>query len=199
MNVPAGAAFDARMRAIPTALFRHALAALSVAALLPVFSEPVTTTLAGSGVRGSGGDGAAATLAKLDNPFGVVRGPDGAIWFCEYDGQVVRHIAGTGAKGFTGNGGPAKEATFAGPKGISVGPGGDVYLADTENHAVRKIDAKSGRIELVVGAGEKGDGPEGDPLKCRLSRPHGIFVDRDGTLLIGDSENHRIVRLLPPG
>ena len=33
---------------------------------------------------------------------------------------------------------------------------------------------------------------EGDPLKCQLlARPHGVFVDKDGTVLIGDSEAHR--------
>ncbi|MBC8164677.1 MAG: hypothetical protein H7Y20_02260, partial [Bryobacteraceae bacterium] len=34
--------------------------------------------------------------------------------------------------------------------------------------------------------------PEGDPLKCKMNRPHGIFAGADGTLFIGDSEAHRI-------
>ena len=100
--------------------------------------------------------------------------------------------AGTGKQGFTGNGGPAKEATLSGPKGISIAPDGDVYLADTESHSVRRIDVRRGTVELVAGTGEKGDGPEGDPLRCQFSRPHGIFVDRDGTVVVGDSENHRV-------
>jgi len=29
-------------------------------------------------------------------------------------------------------------------------------------------------------------------LKCRMSRPHGIFVDADGAIFIGDSEAHRV-------
>ena len=36
------------------------------------------------------------------------------------------------------------------------------------------------------------DGPEPDPLRCSLSRPHGVFVDAAGTLYVGDSEAHRI-------
>ncbi|MEY2751791.1 MAG: hypothetical protein RLZZ550_1762, partial [Verrucomicrobiota bacterium] len=43
----------------------------------------------------------------------------------------------------------------------------------------------------------KHDGPDGDPLKCGLARPHGIWVDPDGTVFVGDSENHRI-RMLKP-
>jgi DNA-binding beta-propeller fold protein YncE len=101
-------------------------------------------------------------------------------------------VAGTGKKGFTGNGGPAREATLSGPKGIAVGPNGNVYLVDTESHSIRVIDAKTGRLELWVGTGEKGDGPDGPPVDCRLARPHGVWVDPDGTVFIGDSENHRV-------
>src|SRR5262249_19490187 len=114
--------------------------------------------------------------------------------------HLIHHVAGTGKKGFTGSGGPAREATLNGPKGIAIAPTGDVYLADTENHAIRRIDPRRGTLELVAGTGEKGDGPTGDPLRTRLSRPHGVFVDSDGSLFIGDSENHRIrvIRSLTP-
>ena len=53
------------------------------------------------------------------------------------------------------------------------------------------IDAKTGNLELIAGTGEKGDGPDGDPLKCRMTRLHGVFVDADGSVFIGDSEAHR--------
>jgi DNA-binding beta-propeller fold protein YncE len=106
--------------------------------------------------------------------------------------ELIDRVAGTGRLGFTGNGGRAKEATLSGPKGISVGPDGNVYLADTESHSVRMVDVKKETMELVAGTGQKGDGPDGDPLKCRFNRPHGIFVDADGTILVGDSENHRV-------
>jgi hypothetical protein len=48
-----------------------------------------------------------------------------------------------------------------------------------------------GVVSTVVGTGARGDGPDGDPLKCALARPHGVCV-HDGILYIGDSENHRI-------
>jgi hypothetical protein len=50
-------------------------------------------------------------------------------------------------------------------------------------------------ITTVAGAGERGDGPDGPARQCRLARPHGIFVAKDGTVYIADSESHRI-RLL---
>ena len=107
----------------------------------------------------------------------------------------IHHVAGTGAKGFTGNGGPAKLATLSGPKGVAIDAAGNAWLADTESHSVRMIDAKTGNLELIAGTGEKGDGPDGNPLQCKMARLHGIFCDADGTVYIGDSETHR-VRLL---
>jgi hypothetical protein len=47
----------------------------------------------------------------------------------------------------------------------------------------------------VVGNGKRGLSQTADANTAALNRPHGVFVDADGTLLIGDSENHRIVSL----
>ena len=121
-----------------------------------------------------------------------------AVYRLDMKAGVLRHVAGTGKKGFTGNGGPAKEATLSGPKGIAVGPRGNVYLADTESHTVRVINLKTGRLELLAGDGEKGDGPgSGDALRCRMDRLHGIFVDKDGSVYVGDTNNH-VVRVFRP-
>ncbi|MFG0332264.1 MAG: hypothetical protein ACF8TS_02785, partial [Maioricimonas sp. JB049] len=105
------------------------------------------------------------------------------------------HLAGTGRNGYSGHGGPAKQAALSGPKGIAFGPDGDIYLADTESHTIRVVRAADGRIETVVGNGKRGDGPDGDPLSCRLARPHGVYVDSQGQVYIGDSENHRVRKL----
>ena len=57
---------------------------------------------------------------------------------------------------------------------------------------IRRIDLASGRISTALGTGERGDGPEAAPSQCKLSRPHGLFVDLGGTLYVADSEAHRI-------
>ena len=57
------------------------------------------------------------------------------------------------------------------------------------------IDLKTGVIATVIGTGQRGDGPEGDPLQCKLNRPHGIFVAKNGLVYVGDSESHRILLL----
>lgn len=162
----------------------------------------IISTFAGTGERKPTPDGAPFATAPLSGPRALDFDKDGNLWLALREGNMilkldlahgrVYRVAGTGAKGFTGDGGPAKVATLNGPKGIAVAPNGNVYLADTENHVIRMIDVKQGTIGLVAGTGTRGDGPEGDPLKCQFNRPHGIFIDADGSVFIGDTEAHRV-------
>jgi streptogramin lyase len=162
----------------------------------------IISTFAGTGQRTITPDGAKFSTAPLDGPRAIDFNRDGDLWLALREGNAIykldlkigtiHHMAGTGEKGFAGNSGAAKLATLSGPKGISIGPNGNVYFADTESHAIRMIDTQKGTVELVAGTGERGDGPDGDPLRCKLARPHGIFVDSDGSIFIGDSENHRV-------
>jgi len=109
------------------------------------------------------------------------------------DGKTgkLAHLAGTGERGYTGDGGPAVQAKLSGPKGISLHRDA-VYIADTESHTIRRINLRQGTIETVAGTGERGDGPDGDPMKCKMNRPHGVHVDSKGVIYIGDSESHRV-------
>ncbi len=167
----------------------------------------VISTFAGTGRAGPTPDGAPIAGTPLNGPRSLDFDAAGNLWLATREGNQVfkfdlkagkiHHVAGTGKKGFTGHGGPAKAATLSGPKGIAVAPNGNVYLADTESHSVRMVDVKKGTLELIAGTGEKGDGPEGDPLKCQLARLHGLWVDPDGSIFIGDSETHR-VRVIKP-
>lgn len=159
-------------------------------------------TWLGNGERGPTPDGAALAGTPLNGPRAIAPGPEGQLYLVLREGNAVFridthadkmfHIAGTGVTGYEGDGGPAKLAKLSGPKGVAWAPGDSVYLDDTESHTIRRIDLKSGSIRTVVGTGQRGDGPDGDPLKCRLARPHGIYVASDGTVYIADSENHRI-------
>jgi len=42
-------------------------------------TEWTIETFAGTGIPGSTGDGGPALAAQIDDPYGIVRGPDGAI------------------------------------------------------------------------------------------------------------------------
>jgi sugar lactone lactonase YvrE len=167
----------------------------------------IIDTLSGTGAKQKTPDGAKLKGTPLNGPRALdfdgkhslylALREGNSVYRIDLDTQTLHHLAGTGKKGFTGNGGPAKRATLSGPKGIAIGPNGDVYLADTESHTIRVIRAKTGIIETIVGDGMKGDGPDGSPLKCRTARPHGIFVDSESNVYVGDSENYRVRKFSP--
>jgi sugar lactone lactonase YvrE len=158
-------------------------------------------TYAGTGVAQPTPDGAPLNGTPLNGPRTMAFDEKGDIYLALREGNAIyriaaaadtlHHVAGTGKQGYSGDGGPARAAELGGPKGLAYG-GGALYVADTENHVIRKIDIKSGIISTVIGTGQRGDGPETDPLQCKMSRPHGLTVDASGVLYITDSEAHRI-------
>jgi DNA-binding beta-propeller fold protein YncE len=165
------------------------------------FSSGTIETYGGTGQRQPTPDGAPVKHTSLNGPRTLAVNRDGDLYLALREGNAIyriasktatiHHVAGTGEQGYSGDGGPARLARLAGPKGLAYGRG-QLYVADTENHVVRRIDLKTGIITTVLGTGQRGDGPEPDPLRCGLSRPHGVFVDAAGALYVADSEAHRI-------
>jgi streptogramin lyase len=163
----------------------------------------VITTLVGNGRREPTPDGAKlGTDTPVAGPRALDCDRDGTLWLALREGHAVyrldlargtiHHVAGTGQKGYSGDGGPAKTAALNGPKGVAAAPDGKIYVVDTENHVIRVVDPKTGTIATAAGTGAKGDGPEGDPLGCAMNRPHGVFVDADGAVYIGDTDAYRV-------
>jgi hypothetical protein len=116
-------------------------------AIRRVDPDGIITTVAGTGVRGYGGDGGPATAAGLGGPDGVAVAADGSIYISDRDAHRIRRVdpagtittlAGTGIEGFTGNGGPAGEATFGFTARISL-DGDRLLVADQTNSCVRQI------------------------------------------------------------
>jgi sugar lactone lactonase YvrE len=165
------------------------------------FSSGTIETFGGTGERQATIEGAPVKTTPLNGPRTIAINRDGDLYLALREGNAIyriepkagtiHHLAGTGEQGYSGDGGPARVARLAGPKGLAYGRG-LLYVADTENHVVRRIELRTGVITTVLGTGHRGDGPEPDPLRCSLSRPHGVLVDAAGTLYVADSEAHRI-------
>lgn len=164
-------------------------------------SSGTIETFGGTGERQPTLDGAPVRSAALNGPRTIAVDREGTLYLALREGnaiyrvapktETIHHLAGTGEQGYSGDGGPARLATLAGPKGLACARG-RLYVADTENHVIRCIELKTRIMTTVLGTGRRGDGPEPDPLRCALSRPHGVLVDAGGVLYVGDSEAHRI-------
>lgn len=167
----------------------------------------IISTFAGTGGRQPTPDGAPLEGTPLNGPRALdfdgqhtlylALREGNAIYRIDLKDKTLHHLAGTGKSGNTGNGGPAKLATLSGPKGVAIGTDGDIYFADTESHTIRVVRLKSGTVEVVAGTGKKGDGPDGDPFKCGMNRPHGVYVAADGKIYIGDSSCNRVRVFIP--
>jgi sugar lactone lactonase YvrE len=160
------------------------------------------STLSGTGERLATPDQAPLAGTPLLGPRSIDCDRDGNAYLVLREGNAVfqidlaaghlQRLAGTGERGYTGDGGPALHATFNGPKGIAYSRSDNsLYIVDTENHVIRRLSLSTGMLDTVLGNGERGDGPDGNPLACAMNRPHGVCVHR-GVLYVSDSESHRL-------
>jgi sugar lactone lactonase YvrE len=163
------------------------------------------STFAGTGVAEHSGDGGPATAAGTFGARAVKVGPDGTVYILERQGSslravdpktgIITTIAGTTARGYAGDGGPALAAVFDAPKEMAIDSDGTLLVVDTENHAIRRID--SAGIVTNLAGGRQGPGGDGGPAELAgLDRPHGAVVGADGAIYIGDTNNHRIRKVV---
>src|SRR5688572_8865225 len=119
---------------------REFLRAFTAAAMAPRIvhaQQRRVRTVAGTGKPASPSDdlwagGADALQTPVTNPFGIVAGPDGALYWCELDTGCTRRmdlasrrvttVAGNGKKAYAGDGGRAIAASFNAPHEIRFDP-----------------------------------------------------------------------------
>lgn len=106
----------------------------------------------------------------------------------------VETIAGNGTAGFAA--GLGTNATLNAPARVCVDPLGNIYFSENGNHAIRRMDT-NGWVSRVAG-GVKGF-QDGDSETAKFAQPAGICLHPDGSLLVADSENQRIRRIVLNG
>jgi DNA-binding beta-propeller fold protein YncE len=166
------------------------------------------TTIAGTGAKGFSGDGGLASKAEFGGVYCVALNPKGdRIYLADLDNRRIRMvdtktgrvktIAGNGQAGVPRDGADATEAPLLDPRAVCADDRGNVYILERNGNALRVVDPK-GKIRTVVGTGAKGlTGDGGDALKATLNGPKHLCADREGNVIIADTENHVIRKYLP--
>jgi uncharacterized protein (TIGR03437 family) len=117
----------------------------------------IISTVAGSGLEGSSGDGGPATEARLRAPRGVAINAGGELFISDTGNHRIRKvttdgriqtIAGGETAAFSGDGGPATSARLNGPLGLTLDGAGNVYVADTGNNRVRRLSPELAPVVL---------------------------------------------------
>jgi sugar lactone lactonase YvrE len=156
--------------------------------------DGTVSTLAGSGLTGFT-DGNAA-VAKFSSPFALTVDASGNVYVADKRNNRIRKITSDGTvstlagsvAGFAD--GIGTSALFSGPLGITCDASGNIYVADAGNNRIRKI-TPTGIVNTLQGTGIAGyvDGPS---TVASFNAPFGIAIDINGTLYIGDQNNHAI-------
>ncbi len=168
----------------------------------------VVSTFAGTGKKAFGGDGGPAEKADFSGIYSITfDAPRENLYVVDLENRrvraidmktkTVRPVAGNGTKAIPQDGSDAVSSPLFDPRAVAVAKNGDIYILERSGNALRVVDAK-GKIRTVVGTGKAGPWtPTENPLEATLKGPKHLCVDKDGNVLIADSDNHVIRKYLP--
>lgn len=166
-------------------------------------------SLIGTPLHAAPGDGIVTIIGPgtnaltPNNPYGVIIGPDDALYWADFGSDRVLRldltsghaasVAGSGAKGHRGDGGAAVEAELNAPHEVRFDRKGNMYIAERDAHVIRHVDMHTGKISTIAGTGAPGFGGDGGPAeKAQLHQPHSIALDEKDNLYICDILNNRV-------
>lgn len=190
-----------------------------------VSPEGALEVVAGSGVRGSGGDGELARSARLNAPRGVAVDARGTVYIADTGNSALRKVEGglistlyRAEAGNVRNVAVSSEGTVwlleadrlriletegeartvaEGElgSGLAITPSGGAAFVDAAHDLVRSVGVEDQPLTLAGREPGLGVGDGGPALTAYLRRPQGAALAADGSLLIADTRNHRIRRI----
>ena len=168
----------------------------------------IISAFAGTGKKAYAGDDGPAVKADCGGIYCVAFSPDAkTLYLADLDNRriravdmtsgIIRLIAGDGQPGIPADGATAREAPLVDPRAVAADGEGNVYVLERGGHALRVVD-RAGKIRTVAGTGNPGPADaDGPALAATLRGPKHLCLDRDGTVIIADTDNHVIRRYRP--
>ncbi|MGH7831729.1 MAG: hypothetical protein ACREP8_16305, partial [Candidatus Binatia bacterium] len=106
----------------------------------------------------------------------------------------VKTLIGSGLFDFGFKDGARGKALLQHPIGVFADAGG-VYIADSYNHSIRRYDPASGRLQTILGNGQRG-GDRAPKEGIQFNEPNDVLVIGE-KIWVADTNNHRIVSVDP--
>jgi DNA-binding beta-propeller fold protein YncE len=165
------------------------------------------TVIAGSGQKGFSGDGGPAVKAQFGNIYCASLDPRyERLYLADLDNRrirvvdlgkgIVTTVAGNGKKGVPEDGAEAINAPLVDPRAVAVDAKGNIYILERSGHALRVVDPQ-GKVRTIAGTGKAGaTGDGGDARLATLNGPKHLCIDADGNVIIADTENHLVRKVL---
>ncbi len=185
-------------------------------------SRGTICTIIGTGIAGVGTNNVLGTASATYLPQDTTYGPDGRLYFLDWNNHVIR-VQGSDGKVTTvvGNGEltdgtpdpvmpgaprqvlPALQVRLNHPTQISFDVQGRMLIAAWHNSMIKRVFTDSNRalmVEDLCGTGARSFAGDGGPaLASALNLPVAVVVTPAGDTLIADQANQRIRRVAGDG
>lgn len=167
----------------------------------------IISTICGTNVSGSDGDGGPATDAKFGYPYGIAVGPYDHVYITDLGKirkidaitGIITTVAGTGSGVYGGDGGPATNAGVS-ASGVAVDSVGNIYIASVGHYVIRKVDVATGIISTIAGNGTLGySGDGGLAISAQFTFPWGLCVNKTGSVVYVADRDKPIRKVYMPG
>jgi YVTN family beta-propeller protein len=146
------------------------------------------STIAGTSVNGSSGDGGPATSALLNAPQGVAVDSSGNVFIADTYNNVIRKVSTTGTISTF-----ATNANFCDLLQMAIDSANNLYVADDCASVIFKV-TPAGVVSVFAGLpftyGYNGDNIAA--TTAQLNSPAGVAVDTHGNVIIPDTYNSRV-------
>ena len=162
----------------------------------------------------NGNDMGQGTQARLNAPIGLaINQRTGTAYVAQYENNCIIKLSPTGIvtllagwcypgyRGYVDNTDPLS-AMFNRPTGVAVHPvSEDLFIADFGNNCIRKIAVGSGQAEVSTYVGQCQYSGYRDAVStyALFGMPHDLAFDTKHNLLVVDSDNHCIRRVVDFG
>ena len=154
-------------------------------------------TFAGTGIKGTYGDGVTATTAEFNGPYSLAvnYGASTEIYIAESLNNLIRKVnvvsniitvvANENTTDFNG-------VATVGPRMITMDKGGNLFYSDFLNNVVKRIDT-SNKVHLLAGSGDTVfNGDPHEAATAALNGPLAVTHDTDGNIYITEFLGGRI-------